>query len=1015
MRRLLVLLSAHAALLLRPVFAQDAQPPIPATQAFEAPACSDRELGGIEIDILNLGSFTVPSPARLNPEWKAIILDPNLPPNRQPPQIVEGVVAPTENDDADQQATAEVAEEDIGWTHYTHDWTFKLRPDPAYQYVLSSWVRFPGKFESFQTLPPDQNGCPPNFSFIDDPDNPFFGQCVGCPGGDVLTGDGKTTDFRCQIVAPEICPDPLHPTAETCHHTDMEVEWDNAALMDPTEKEGFARRFGAVPEFVWPSVGDRVWVEGRWIFDCGHPGTPDSDPNNKDFVKFGTEIHPPRALVTSRQYRVALDSFPRPRVSEPNHPFPQSYLPVTGEPADAASIPPGKPNNGPTEVPVTEADIYVSVHAGDAGDLCTIVPAPCSANGGHTGPFIPVNDRNYMFDIYPPGTDFAHPNADGTFPVAPPVADASLQWRMVSHMSELPTRACGGSDNTVCVTVDPIFCLVGASTPPTPRDAVAQTNAGLACPALKDGETPTRLRVILPFAGSDANVFAQSILLGWDDVPTPAHGTAGVRTFEVRLHELKRIHKGATDDWREFISVGGQWRYITPFFDTDKGIADFDHGDNTCDVGILESLLGRDCFHFDNTPWTISVKDGEPIHVAVGGFAARGVEDDDSSIFMCREENGCDQPDGLLDNLGAFLELATNNDDRIGTYEFDLTPPSYTPPDPFTTREFGCQIHTGLTSCNLQYRVDFDVKEITPAASAPTSGLTIGSPRVGDFVSSATPLVLSSPSVDAQGFQYRFRRDGFPLPVYPAAQPFPVHWASAGLPAGSQSATVTLTGGDGPGLFQWSAESFGHLLEARNAVALTLDSTAPVATIRQPAARQYAHADVLTIDFDVSDGVGSGLKNAAATLDDRPLPVAYFDANGMEIDLFSELSLGTHTFSVATADNLNNATTKSVTFSIVATADSLEQEVNLFRAFGCIDNRGVVDGLLTKIRAAEARIAAGDRRGAADILTSLLHQQLEVQAGQHIFTRCTDPHTSTPFNPAQVLITDTKALLATLR
>jgi hypothetical protein len=40
------------------------------------------------------------------------------------------------------------------------------------------------------------------------------------------------------------------------------------------------------PEF-WPIPGDRVWMMGRWIFDCGHP-------------PYHTEFHPPLAVAFSR-------------------------------------------------------------------------------------------------------------------------------------------------------------------------------------------------------------------------------------------------------------------------------------------------------------------------------------------------------------------------------------------------------------------------------------------------------------------------------------------------------------------------------------------------------------------------------------------------------------------------------------------------------------------------------------------------------------------------------------------
>jgi hypothetical protein len=55
----------------------------------------------------------------------------------------------------------------------------------------------------------------------------------------------------------------------------FECEWDTAFL----------------PSWAWPQVGDRVWLVGRWICDCGHP-----DEN----YKHRTEIHPPKAVACFR-------------------------------------------------------------------------------------------------------------------------------------------------------------------------------------------------------------------------------------------------------------------------------------------------------------------------------------------------------------------------------------------------------------------------------------------------------------------------------------------------------------------------------------------------------------------------------------------------------------------------------------------------------------------------------------------------------------------------------------------
>ena len=56
----------------------------------------------------------------------------------------------------------------------------------------------------------------------------------------------------------------------------MEVEWET----------------NDYPEWARPNVGDRVWINGNWILDCGHDG-----PNTH---RHFAEIHPPRAIATTR-------------------------------------------------------------------------------------------------------------------------------------------------------------------------------------------------------------------------------------------------------------------------------------------------------------------------------------------------------------------------------------------------------------------------------------------------------------------------------------------------------------------------------------------------------------------------------------------------------------------------------------------------------------------------------------------------------------------------------------------
>ncbi len=960
---------------------------IPATEAFNnSPVCSASDLGNAHDE------------ARANPEWKpvnGVSLDPTKNPTpSQPmpilndqPTILEGFVAGpplppvclnvlgqfTNCESSKDGAPSEVAEEDIPWSHYTHDFTVKVVPDTRYQNLLSSWVRFPG---------------------VTIPNEPAL-TCAGLGGSltppIVIVG---TTPVGTCVVPPEICPDGSMGT--TCSHLDMEVEWENASLMD--EGEGFQRIWGAIPEFVWPAVNDRVWVAGRWIFDCGHPNPPAAAPV-RTYVKYSTEIHPPRALVTFRLNHPALDSFPVPRTSAPNFPFPQSYLPVTGEPT---TVPPGQPNSGPTNVPVTEADVYVSGNGGGANDLCMILALHGSnCVFGHTFPVIPVNDRNYVFDIYPPGTNYHSLLVNGTFKVTPPVPDASLQWRIVDHSSELPTHACGGTDprgclgvdpttgRTIGVTVDPKFCLIDASTPPPD-----QTETG--CPSVPAAH-PTRLRVILPFNGTNANFFAQSILLGWDDVPRPPTGflsplgatSAGVttpiiplgplgttnpivRTFKVTLHAFTVVKNGESflhnGDWRVFVNVGGQYRYIDPFFDRKPD------GSNKCHGDALTSNGDGDCFLFDQTPWIVSVQDGTPIHVAVGGWESDKIDSD-----FCRQfpaGGGC-HPFKFFN----LVDLATANNDRIGTYEFDLKPPAYNwiLPDGSS----GPSFTTAKTNDGEQYKVEFRVQEI-PAATAPSSApLGIGRPNFGQFVSSATPLTLSTASADAEGFQYRSHLQGGPLPAFPSTLPFPVHWTHADLPAGSNSVAVRLKGVDGPYFFQFSAETFGNLLEPRHTAPLTLDNTPPVISIVQPQTTTYPHCGVLTLNYSISDGAGSGVNQFTSSLDGSTTLFGHSLASGQAINLLTELKLGAHTFSITAVDNVDNTRTSSVTFTIIVTPDSIKCDVRQFLQSGAIKNPGKAKSLLAKLDAAAAARARGRCSTAANIYQAFINE-LKAQSGKGV-------------------------------
>jgi hypothetical protein len=419
-------------------------------------------------------------------------------------------------------------------------------------------------------------------------------------------------------------------------HSTIETEWETGAFFD---------------ENFWPAVGDRIWVEGRWVFDCGHNGLSNDNPTEvnkcgEKCVRYETEMHPPRALAVFRQHRGGLLSL----------------------------------NGHMTWVPVTQADIFVSGNGGGANDACSLVIRHINVVTGqsddcqHTGPIIPINDRNYVFDIYPPGTDYRTYEDNLTFRVHPPSSNASVV--------AIPTFTLVGSP------IQPLLCPIDATTPPP-------TQTETACPQLP--AHPTRIRVILPFKGSQyTQAFRESIQVGWNVPPTTS-----IRTFRISLHEFKIIHNGESTvdgDWRVYVNVGGQWRYLNDDLSPDTNNPNCQPGD-----GLNENGDG-DCFQYDGpgSGWGVVIQDGTIIHVAVGGYESDAVDS-----HYCSDPAGCDFSTAAGDSLG-------QNDDRIGTTEFDLFPPYYNFTQTCDPSKTICQLGPVTTQdvAGDQYQVTFTVQEV---------------------------------------------------------------------------------------------------------------------------------------------------------------------------------------------------------------------------------------------------------------------------------------------------------------
>lgn len=124
----------------------------------------------------------------------------------------------------------------------------------------------------------------------------------------------------------------------------LEVEWET----------------GMIPEWAWPSLGDRVRVGGAWIYDCGHLQTT-NQPGHDVPMGYASEIHAPNLVVTWRQ---------EPSVSTLGSSVPLRHF-----------------------VPVTRADIYAGAP-----------PSGCTHSGCAVGSSVVGHDE--VFDVLPPDPGF---------------------------------------------------------------------------------------------------------------------------------------------------------------------------------------------------------------------------------------------------------------------------------------------------------------------------------------------------------------------------------------------------------------------------------------------------------------------------------------------------------------------------------------------------------------------------------------------------------------------------------
>jgi hypothetical protein len=276
----------------------------------------------------------------------------------------------------------------------------------------------------------------------------------------------------------------------------------------------------AFPAWALPMMGDRVHVEGSWIWDCAH-----SD--------YRTEIHPPRLVMTLR------DAADQDWCGASTPSCGNANVKIPARPGWTDTM----PGLGNVPIPVTRADVFASSDGGEAREQLTcFAPAACDPADWYQ----PLKANNY--DLFIP----APPKPD---------ADAQLVTKIIHH-----PFLTASSDN------DPgSLDVYGANPDPDPnRFTFTQEPVG-------NGEG---IHIHIDFGGftepmSHLYGFGFTFEVGWNRPTAAANIPHRVKVTAEKVHVANTMDLGLDDDGEFEISslIGDTFRHmiLTPHGPNDIG------------------------------------------------------------------------------------------------------------------------------------------------------------------------------------------------------------------------------------------------------------------------------------------------------------------------------------------------------------------------------------------------------------------------------------------------------------
>jgi hypothetical protein len=156
---------------------------------------------------------------------------------------------------------------------------------------------------------------------------------------------------------------------------------------------------------------------------------------------------------------------------------------------------------------------------------------------------------------------------------------------------------------------------------------------------------------------------------------------------------------------------------------------------------------------------------------------------------------------------------------------------------------------------------------------------------------------------------------------------------------------------------------------------VAIDSAPPVINVISPTSTDYLHSAVLQLSFGATDASSGIDGSVTARLDGTSV------TSGATVQLLA-MTLGSHTLEVTASDRAGNTATKTVSFRVTATIDSLIAAVSTFAAQGTIASNTALS-LISKLEDARRALNRGNVTAARGKLIEF-SDQVSAQQGKSV-------------------------------